>query len=417
MSAMTWYARTLAAAWSALAVAGCGGTGGTAASPAVAPTALSCQTATPFAGAPLHAAVPASLFPAPDLAAASQGAVPEELGVLLDQKLRDILLQTGAPAVSAAITIPGLGRWSSTQGLAQALPALPVNGDTEFYWGSVAKALTAVLVLQLVDEGKLRLDAPLSRWYPQIPQAERITLAQLLTHTSGLPIHALGASGLGTETPAQQVAALAHAPLLFCPGTNASYSNAGYVLLGLVVEAVEQQPFYQSVERRIAAPLGLQHLRALRPGEDTPAALATPHAGRTPKADPGAWTRLGAGNVVARAEDMVVFWQAVLSGRLLASATVQAQWALLYQLFATTTESNQGNSWFGMGVMLTEWTDGTGRARTWLGHTGGIPTANAVLLYDPDAKAYAAVAVNSDVPSSAVANALLTTAMDWRARH
>ncbi len=183
------------------------------------------------------------------------------------------------------------------------------------------------------------------------------------------------------------------------------------------MEAVEGKPFYQSVQARIAAPLSLQHLRALRPGEDTPTALATPHEGSTPKADPGAWTRLGAGNVVARAEDMVVFWQAVLSGRLLASATVQSQWGLLYQLFATPTESNQGNSWFGMGVMLSEWTDGTGHPRTWLGHTGGIPTANAQLLYDPAANAYVAVAINSAVPSAAVANALLKTVVDWRSGH
>ncbi|MES2947729.1 MAG: serine hydrolase domain-containing protein [Pseudomonadota bacterium] len=417
MSALSLTTRAVVAAWTTLAVAGCGGTGGSAASPAAAPTALTCQTATPFAGAPLHAAPPSSLFPATDLAAASLGPLPKELGVLLDQKVRDILQQTGAPAMTAAITIPGLGRWSSTQGLAQAIPPKPVNSDTEFYWGSVGKAFTAVLVLQLVEEGKLRLDDTLSRWYPQIPQAERITLAQLLTHTSGLPIHALGASGLGTETPAQQVAVLAQTPLLFCPGTHASYSNAGYVLLGLVVEAVEQRPFYQSVHHRIAAPLGLQHLRALRPGEDMPAALATPHAGRTPKADPGAWTRLGAGSVVARAEDMVVFWQAVLSGRLLAPATVQSQWTLLYQLFPTTTETNQGNRWFGMGVTLSEWTDSAGRARTWLGHGGHIPTADAVMLYDPAANAYAAVAVNSDVQSTPAANALLTTVMAWRAAH
>ena len=168
------------------------------------------------------------------------------------------------------------------------------------------------------------------------------------------------------------------------------------------------------MQRRIAAPLGLQHLRALQPGEAAPAGLATPHAGRTPQADPGAWTRLGAGNVMARAEDMVVFWQAVLSGRLLAPATVQSQWRLLYQLFATSTESNHGNSWFGMGVMLSEWTDGSGKLRSWLGHAGGIPTANAQLLYDPAVQAYAAVAVNNEVSAAAVANALLSTVAAWR---
>ena len=406
----------LCACWvlAALATA-CGGAGGGAPGGAVSSTGPSCQAGGPFTGEPLHAAVSTNFFPAAVDAADASKPLPDSLSVALDQQVRDILLKTGAPAVTAAITVPGLGRWSSSQGLAQAVPAQPVNSGTEFYWGSVAKTLTAVLVLQLVEEGKLRLDDALSRWYPRIPMAERITLAQLLTHTSGLQTYA--SSGLQAKTPAQEAELLAHAPLLFCPGTNASYSNAGYLLLGLIVEAVEQQPFHQSVQRRIAAPLGLQHLRALDPGEEAPTALATPHAGGTPQADPGAWMRLGAGNVVARAEDMVVFWQAVLSGGLLAPATVQSQWALLYQLFAKSTESNQGNSWFGMGVMLSEWTDDTGRPRAWLGHSGGIPTANAQLLYDPSAHAYAAVAVNSEVSSAAVANALLKAVADWRATH
>ena len=73
--------------------------------------------------------------------------------------------------------------------------------------------------------------------------------------------------------------------------------------------------------------------------------------------------------------------------------------------------------WFGKGVMLTEWTDDTGVARSWLGHFGGIPTANAALLYDNVAEAYAAVAVNSAVSSAAVANALLKTVLDWRTQY
>ena len=67
--------------------------------------------------------------------------------------------------------------------------------------------------------------------------------------------------------------------------------------------------------------------------------------------------------------------------------------------------------------MLWEWTDELGRPRTWLGHAGSIPTANAQLLYDPGANAYVAAAVNSAVPSTALANALLKTVIDWRAQH
>jgi D-alanyl-D-alanine carboxypeptidase len=343
--------------------------------------------------------------------------MPKTLTDMLDQQVRDILRRTGAPAVTAAIAIPGLGRWSSTQGLAQTVPPQGVTHSTEFYWGSVAKTVTAVLVLQLVEEGRLHLDDSVDRWFPQLPQAQYITIGHLLSHTSGLQTNANTMLGLGLETPSQQLATLADMPLLFCPGSDASYSNAGYLLLGLVVQAMEQQPMYQSVQRRIAAPLGLQHFRALQPGEDAPTALAMPHQGQTPKRDPGAWARLGAGNVVARAEDMVVFWRALLSGRLLAPATVQSQWDVLHALGPAPADSDQDKQWFGKGVMLTEWTDGGGNLRTWLGHFGGIPTANAALLYDHNADAYMAVAVNSGVSSAAVSNVLLQVVMDWRAQH
>ncbi len=401
----------------ALTTAACGGTGDTAAPFATGTASRSCHADMPFAGATPHAALPTTVFPTVANGGAVDTPLPAELGGLLDQQVADLLRKTGAPAMSAAVTVQGLGRWSNTQGTAQTVPVQSVEAGSEFYWGSVAKALTAVLVLQLVDEGKLRLDDTLSHWYPEIPLAERITLAHLLNHSSGLQTNANSSTGLGYETPAQQRAMLSNLPLLFCPGTNASYSNAGYMLLGLVVEAVEQKPFYRSVQHRIAEPLGLQHLRALRPGESMPLALVAAHAGRTPVADAGAWTRLGAGNVVARAEDMVVFWQAVLTGRLLAPATVHAQWALLHMLDAPTTEPSQGRRWFGKGVMLWEWTDDLGRQRTWLGHAGSIPTANAQLLYDPTLQAYAAVAVNNAVPSAAVANALLKTVSDWQAKH
>lgn len=401
----------------ALVTGGCGGTGGTSANSAGVTSSSSCLAVMPFVGATPHAPLPASLFPVTASKAATDVPVPDALAAALDQQVHDLLNKSGAPAISAAITVPGLGRWSSTQGLAQVRPAQAVTHGTEFYWGSVAKTLTAVLVLQLMEEGKLRLEDPLSRWLPQIPDAQHIRIGHLLSHTSGLQTNANSRSGEGPVTPTSMATNMAGMPLLFCPGTSASYSNTGYVLLALVVEAIEQQPLHQTVERRIAKPLGLQYLRALRPGEDAAVALAIPHEGQTPMADPTAWTRLGAGNVVGRAEDLAVFWQAVLTGRLLAPATVQSQWEMLHVLGPQTTETSQALQWFGKGVMLMEWTDPTGRERAWLGHLGGIPTANAVLLYDPVAGAYAAVAVNNDVSSAAAANSLIKTVLEWRAQH
>ncbi|MEO8057548.1 MAG: serine hydrolase domain-containing protein [Burkholderiales bacterium] len=337
--------------------------------------------------------------------------------MLLDARVKEILLQTGAPAVAAAINIPGLGRWASTQGSARVVPQQAANAATLFYWGSIAKSLTAVLVLQLVEEGKLKLDDRLAHWYPEMPQAEFITIRHLLTHTSGLATNALDPSGQIPQTSAQLVAAASHTPSVFCPGTNVSYSNTGYLMLGLIVEAVEGQAFDEVLQRRVAEPLSLHHLRALHVGEEATAELAAPHQKREPRADPGAWSRIGSGNVVATADDMLFFWHALLTGQLLPLATVQAQWSQLYPLQnEPSTATAPALMWYGLGVMLTEWVDGQGRARHWLAHLGGIPTANAALLCDPFVGACVAAAVNSEVSSAAVANALLEVVLAWQLR-
>jgi D-alanyl-D-alanine carboxypeptidase len=376
---------------------------------------LVCPSAAPYSGAPVHAAVPANEFPSAAGAVASDAALPADLQALLDQRLQEIRLQTGAPAIAASLTLPGLGHWASTQGLARVAPQQPATQTTLFYWGSVAKSLTAVLVLQLVEEGKLSLDDRLARWAPQIPQAQQISLQHLLTHTSGLATNALDSSGQIAQTPAERLAAAARTQSLFCPGASASYSNLGYEMLALILEAVEQQPYDQILHQRIAVPLGVRQLRALRPREAPPADLATPHKAREPQPDPDAWSRMGSGNVIATSDDMLTVWRALLAGRLLPPATVQRQWAQLYPIASQVdTADNQAPMWFGQGVMLTEWTDEQGRLRPWLAHLGGIPTANAVVLYDPTAKAFAAVAVNSEVSSTAVANALLKVVVNWQ---
>lgn len=379
---------------------------------------LSCVSAGPYGGPPLHAALPANSFPATQVMESSNVVLPGELSVLLDARLKDILQQTGAPAVAVAVEVAGLGGWSSIQGLARVTPLEPASEATLFYWGSVAKSLTAVLVLQLVEEGRLKLDDRLARWYPQMPQAELVTIEHLLTHTSGLATNVLDPLGQVPRSPAELVLAASRTPNVFCPGTGASYSNTGYLMLGLIVEAIEGQAFDEVMQRRIAGPLGLKQLRALRPGEEGRADLATPHQEREPQADAGAWSRIGSGNVVGGADDMLIVWKALLTGGLLPLATVQRQWWRLYPLQSELSPaSGQALTWYGQGVMVLEWTDDQGRIRPWLGHLGGIPTANAAVIYDPFVGAYVAAAVNSEVSSTAVASALLQVVMAWQSTH
>ena len=400
-------------AWmGAMLFAGCGGAGGGGHA-----GAMSCLPGPAYIGPALHAPLPDGALPTArtgSMPSIAEGpSVPDELSALLNARIDDLLAQTGAPAINAAIDVPGLGRWSATRGWARVVPAQPATDVTWFYWASVAKSLTAVLVLQLVEEGRLGLDDRLATWYPQVPNADLIVIGQLLTHTSGLATHP--SSAVAPSTSEEWLSAVVATPVIACPGSVASYSNIGYELLGRIVQTVEKQSFDAVVQRRIAEPLGLRQLRALRAGEEDVAALATPHLGRMPTSDAGAWLRIGAGNVIASAQDMLTVWRTVLEGRLLRSDTVAQQWDVLYPITDRGgPASRTARTWFGQGVMLMEWTDASDAARSWLGHLGGVSGANAMVAYDASAGAYVAVAMNSDTSAAAVGNALLDVLARWR---
>jgi D-alanyl-D-alanine carboxypeptidase len=220
-----------------------------------------CPPTSAYQGAAPHSALPARNFPSAIEGTATPTPLPIELTRRLDQRMLELLRQTGAPAFAAAMNVPGLGHWTFSQGLARVQPPEMADADTLFYWGSIAKPITAALVLRLVQEGKLGLDDRLANWFPQIPNAAHITIAQLLSHRSGLAVNA-GDPLAAFASQAEQLRQVTDTPRLFCPGADAAYSNTGYLLLGLIVEALEQKPYHVVVHQRIAGPLGLRHLRA-----------------------------------------------------------------------------------------------------------------------------------------------------------
>lgn len=331
------------------------------------------------------------------LAEVARGAMSAVDSARFDDVMRDLLDTVGTPAISAAVSCDA-GEWHASIGLSCTRPSSAVDAQTVFYWASVGKAITAVLVLQLVEAGRLRLIDTLDRWFPRMPEAPRITLDHLLTHTSGLATNTTRPP-LGEAYEPPEVLLPEATPSPFCPGEGFNYSNTGYLLLGLIAEWEGGLAFHERVRQRIAQPLGLASLRALQPAE-TANDVAVAHLAREPRPDGGMSSRLGMGNIVARAEDMLSFWRALLCGHLLQAATLRRQWAVLSGLPGTDHD-------FGQGVMQVRWTDAAARARVWWGHLGGTPTANALVAWDPLVQAFVAVAVNSEVSSAAVANRLL----------
>lgn len=320
--------------------------------------------------------------------------------VRLEQAFATARQLTLAPAMTAAVGVPGRGLWSAMSG-----PASAGGEPARWFWfASVGKAFTAAVTLQLIEERTLRLEDRLSRWFPDFPNAKSITLDHLLTHTSG--IYSFQADPEFRVRPDYRAPeelieiARAHGNG-FCPGEFWSYSNTGYVLLGRILERVEGKPFHEILTIRVIKRLGLEQTKALAPTEHL-AGLALPNSSQP---DPTTEQRVpttpyAAGNVVATAADMVRFWHALLGGRILQPETVRQQFQRLYPMF-------ENGTFYGRGVMLYDVPDKDGRRLTWLGHSGGSPGTKALVAYSVDSNAFVAVALNNDGSAEATANLLL----------
>jgi CubicO group peptidase (beta-lactamase class C family) len=141
---------------------------------------------------------------------------------------------------------------------------LPVDKDTLYVLGSVTKTYTATTLMRLVAEGKVALDAPVHRYVPELrlkdEQATKtITVLHLLNHTSGLDWGLIVDTGEGDDALARYVAKMAELEQIAPPGTRASYSQAGYNLVGRIIEKVTGQTFEQAVASLVFEPLGLSH--------------------------------------------------------------------------------------------------------------------------------------------------------------
>jgi D-alanyl-D-alanine carboxypeptidase len=233
---------------------------------AVAAASSAPGTTTPTPATPPADATPGALStptPAPTLDPKRTHPVPVAAAQRrLDRAFATMAREVGAPGLAAAVRLPDGTVWYGTTGvLWPDGPAVTV--DTPFAWGSITKTLVASLVLRLVSEGVLDLDDPLATWFPDYPQARRITLRMLLGHTSGIfdyfqhpdypervyedPLHAW--------TP-QEILSLT-GKRTNAPGAAFSYSNTNYVLLGLILEQATGEDLADLVHDQLLEPLGL----------------------------------------------------------------------------------------------------------------------------------------------------------------
>ncbi|GAB3895534.1 serine hydrolase domain-containing protein [Kibdelosporangium lantanae] len=238
----------------------------------------------------------------------------------------DTLTQDGVPGAQATVSDRS-GTW--TVGSGQRFP-----WHAQVRVGSITKTFVATVVLRLVGEGRVELDAPVARYLPGVITSEggdSVTVRQLLQHTSGLPDY-LDAFGGDPELfrhrgadPAELVAIAMRRPPLFPPGTRWSYSGTNYILAGMLVERVTGDSLAHEIAARITRPLGLRGTYLPVRGEER---IRGPHPrGYTPVdgrlvdfTDFDASIGWAAGALVSTGEDLDRFFGALVGGRLLPPA-------------------------------------------------------------------------------------------------
>ncbi|MEU1914648.1 serine hydrolase domain-containing protein [Streptomyces massasporeus] len=234
-----------------------------------------------FAGAALSGAA-ALAAPAvlPARRAAASPTPPTTLPPLDGTALRAAISDLAHPQSTAAqLRVGGAaGHWRGTSGVADVRTQRPVTLHDKVRIGSITKVFVATVVLQLVADGRVALDAPVRRVLPGLLPARfaPVTVAHLLNHTSGLPDHVGIPEPTTAEdvlrhrfdhwTPREWVATATHGPLKFAPGARQEYRGINYVLAALIIDKVTGRPYGEAVAARVLRPLGLA--RTVVPGND-----------------------------------------------------------------------------------------------------------------------------------------------------
>jgi CubicO group peptidase (beta-lactamase class C family) len=306
---------------------------------------------------------------------------------------------------------------SAAAGMVNTATRVETTPDTLFQIGSITKVYTATLIMQLADEGRIDLDAPAITCLPSLrfadpEQTARVTVRHLLTHTSGVDGDYFEDFGRGDDAVARYVDACARLPFIFPLGEMWSYCNAGFVVLGRIIETMTGTTWEQALRDRLVAPIGATRTVTF-PEEALLHRTAAGHFGLVPEAPALApvWgmprAQAPAGSTpCSTVEDLLRFARLHLHGgrapdgkQILSEAAVREMQRTQVDL---PPQPGEGAAHWGLGWMLFDW-----GGRRVIGHDGGTVGQQSSLRILPDENVAVAVLTNTTPTGGVMASRIM----------
>lgn len=293
-------------------------------------------------------------------AIASQAQIPQAFANHLQYLLDSACAKNKIKGVSAAVLIPGMGVWKGSYGVSHG--NVPITTETWLPIGSNTKTFTMAMMLQLQQEGKLSLDDTIGKWIQNVPNVSgQITIRQMLNHTSGIYNFtnstafsaALNADYTKFWQPEDDLPFIGTPS--FAPGAGWEYSNSGYILAGMIISKVLNEPYHEALKKRILTPRNYQKTvlfpqQAL--GGTVPHGWSVAASGGTKLEDIQvdyayditAFQSMAhaAGGIISTAEDNVHFWDDLMTGKIINTTSLNEM--------MTTVSMGVGSNRYGLGV-------------------------------------------------------------------
>ena len=336
------------------------------------------------------------LFASAPPAPAQQPSLSPEKRAAIDKSVSDFMAANSVPGIGAAVVLEGQLAWSAGYGMADLENYVPATSATLFRLGSISKPIAATAVAQLVEHGKLDLDAPVQKYCPAFPKKEDpITTRELLGHLGGIRHYNKDGKGDIPDDSARHFATTEESltifendPLVAKPGTKFNYSTYGYTLVGCALEGAAAQKYTDYVRENVFRPAAMDHTQV-----DNVFAVVSHRARWYHKNDAGSVQNAGVldssykipgGGLISSADDMAHFAAAMLNDKLISRKTRDLLW--------TAQKLTDGSlTTYGLG-----WGIANKHKLALIGHTGSQQGASTAMTLVPDRNLAVIVLANMD---------------------